>query len=396
MLPPDSTGRLVGVDVARTLALLGMVVAHTVDELDASAPGGVDPWFQLVAGRSAALFAVLAGVSVALATRTAPRAAPQQLRRLRRQVMVRALLVAVVGLVLGGLPHDIAVILTAYGVLFLVAVPVLHWRARPLALLALAWGLLGPVLSMLLREGLPESSYAVPSLLSFFSPVDLVLELLVTGYYPVLTWAPYLLAGMAVGRLDLRSGRVAGALAVGGALLASAALAVSAVVTARPAVRADLLAATDLDTWGQLDTMLRQGMFGVHPTEPPWWLLVWSPHSGSLVDLAHTTGTSLLVLGGCLLLVRPLRLSARRATAVAFGAGTMTLTLYAVHVVVLSVPEEEWPALHATSLHLVGLLAVGALTLAAGRRGPLETAVSRLSGRTTRGAPVPTPDDTVR
>ena len=52
-----STPRLVGLDVARALAVLGMFAAHT-------APGS---WLYTIAeGRAAALFAVLAGVSIAL------------------------------------------------------------------------------------------------------------------------------------------------------------------------------------------------------------------------------------------------------------------------------------------------------------------------------------------
>ncbi len=381
-----TTGRLVGVDVARALALLGMVVAHTVDELDPSAPGGVDPWFQLVSGRSAALFAVLAGVSIALLTRDAPPRDVGRSTAYRPQVATRALLVACVGLVLGGLDTDVAVILTSYGLLFLMAVPVLDWRPRGLALLALGWGLLGPVLSLLVRPHLPDPSYAVPSVLSLTDPVGLALELLVTGYYPVLTWGTYLFAGLAVGRLDLRSPRVASALMVGGALLAAAGLGLSAAVTRVPTVREALLATSSQQDWAALDTMLRRGMFGTHPTEPAWWLLVWSPHSGSIVSLAHTTGTALLVTGACLLLTGHLRGRGRRAVAVAFGAGTMTLTLYAVHVAALSAPE-SWTLAHSTTAHLLGLLGLGALFVAARSRGPLEILVAEVSRSAARPAP---------
>jgi len=56
--------RITGVDVARGLAVLGMLTAHV-------GPGGPDdpwPWSlaQVVDGRSAALFVLLSGVSVAL------------------------------------------------------------------------------------------------------------------------------------------------------------------------------------------------------------------------------------------------------------------------------------------------------------------------------------------
>ena len=57
-------GRLVGIDVARCLALLGMVSTHVLVPVTDE---GEIAWAQdLAGGRAAALFAVLAGVSLAL------------------------------------------------------------------------------------------------------------------------------------------------------------------------------------------------------------------------------------------------------------------------------------------------------------------------------------------
>ena len=61
------TARLVGLDVARCLALLGMVAAHVLDER--TPDGDLTARAQLVDGRAAALFAVLAGVSLVLMSR---------------------------------------------------------------------------------------------------------------------------------------------------------------------------------------------------------------------------------------------------------------------------------------------------------------------------------------
>ncbi len=60
------TGRLRGVDVARAVALIGMMGTHLLPEYDAH--GRLTPWFWFAAGRSSALFALLAGVGLALAT----------------------------------------------------------------------------------------------------------------------------------------------------------------------------------------------------------------------------------------------------------------------------------------------------------------------------------------
>ncbi|MGO0575084.1 heparan-alpha-glucosaminide N-acetyltransferase domain-containing protein [Ornithinimicrobium panacihumi] len=380
-LPSGSAGgrRVVGIDLARMLALLGMYAAHLTTSRQPDAPGGVDPLFQVVAGRSSALFAVLAGVGIVLASRSAIGRGEVGLARGR--LAVRALAVAVIGLVLGQLDSGLAVILTFYGLLFLCAIPVLTWSAGRLAWLAAAWVLVAPVVSLLLRRQVEAPAKLVPSIQSLADPLTLGSELLLTGYYPVLTWAAYLFAGMAVGRLDLHSGWVAGRLAVGGALLASATVAVSVALTSRPEVRAALVAdpRRPVAGWDELDTQLRTGFYGTHPTGTPWWLGVWSPHSGSIIDLAHTIGSALLVTGLCLWLVHALTSVPWHVVG---GAGAMTLTLYSTHVAVLASPLDHKGPL-ALSVHSAVSIALGALFAASKVRGPLEqlvTAATRTIG----------------
>lgn len=61
-----SGARLLGVDVARSLALIGMMSVHIFAAFRPD--GSLHPAYVVAAGRSAALFAVLAGVGLALAT----------------------------------------------------------------------------------------------------------------------------------------------------------------------------------------------------------------------------------------------------------------------------------------------------------------------------------------
>ncbi|GAA5160823.1 heparan-alpha-glucosaminide N-acetyltransferase domain-containing protein [Ornithinimicrobium tianjinense] len=367
-----ASARLVGVDLARAVALLGIFAAHLVSPDDPGAPGGVDPLFQLVAGRSSALFALLAGVGIALSSRDAgtdPWGA-------RARLLTRAGCIAFLGLWLGAFPSGLAIILTFYGVLFCCALPVLHWRARSLAVLAVAWGLLSPVVSLVLRDRVDAGPTIVPTFVHLAEPLRLAQELLLTGYYPVLTWATYLFAGMALGRLDLRRAPVGPRLALVGAWLAALALAVSGLVRSRPTARAALVAdpRQPVADWAELDTQLRHGLFGTHPTETSWWLGVWAPHSGSIVDLAHTTGTAVLVLGLALTAVRLLPALPWRLLG---GAGAMTLTLYSLHALVLSSPLGARGEA-ALLVHTLVALGVGAAVVAAGRRGPLEQLVSEV------------------
>jgi hypothetical protein len=352
---------LSGVDAARAVALAGMASVHVLPVL---APDGTETVAGAVAaGRASALFAVLAGVGIALGTGgTRPPAAGRAHAAAAAGLLVRGLLVALVGLALVELEPPVAVILAYYGLLFAVAAPLLRLRAPVLAAMAALWCLLGPLASHLLRAGGPAGPGEQPGFAALAAPGELLRELAVTGYYPVLPWTTYLLAGMAVGRTDLRSGRVAGWLLAGGAALALAASAASALLLG-PGGGAEVLGAE-----------LAERRYGTVPADTWWWLAVEAPHTGTPLDLAHTTGTALAVLGAMLLL-------ARAAPAVAWplaAVGAIPLTLYTVHVTTLAVlPHGD--AETVLVVHLLVALGIGVGLRAAGLRGPLEAIVGAAS-----------------
>lgn len=385
-----SSSRIVGVDVARALALLGMIAAHMIEAVPGD-PDAVDGWFQVVSGRSSALFAVLAGVSIALSTTSG--CGPGVVLRVgaRLALTTRAVLVAVIGLLLGTVSDGVAVILTYYGVLFLCALPVVRWRARSLAMLAAGWALLSPVISMLLRPHLPAPTYDMPSPAFLADPLHLASELLFTGYYPVLTWATYLFAGMAIGRLDLRSPAVAKRLLLPGLGLAAFALAVSATFTGSRQIRRALLSnydgVGDPKTWAELHTEMTRGFFGTTPTEPWWWLGIWVPHSGSILDLVHTTASAVAILGAALVVTSVASPSARHVVAIIFGAGSMTLTLYVTHVLLIAAPAGiAWS--DRIGVHVVVLGLLGAIGVGLRSRGPLELLVSEVASRVGNSASI--------
>ena len=374
--------RLVGLDVARCLALLGMVATHV---LIARGPDGDLALPQAIAGgRAAALFAVLAGVSLALITgRREPVAGRERAAR-SLGIAVRALLIAMLGLYLGMLGSGLAIILTYYGLLFLLGLPFVGLRAPALFGLTGVWIVVAPVISQVVRPELPPRGFESPTFGQLAEPGQLVSELLFTGYYPVVPWLAYLLAGMALGRIDLSNRTVQWWITGTGAALALVSFVVSRVLTGRVGIAEDLAGSPGAPaaTGPDLLQEIAGGMFGTTPTGGPWeWLLVVAPHSATPFDLAHTIGTSYLVIGGSLLLVGLVSTSRRRAVAIAFGAGTMTLSLYTLHVVMRTpaVLPEETPS--SFPLHVVALLTIGGLYVYGRRRGPLEWMVASSSAR---------------
>ncbi|WP_426245566.1 heparan-alpha-glucosaminide N-acetyltransferase domain-containing protein [Nocardioides sp. LHG3406-4] len=373
-------GRIVGVDVARCLALLGMMATHILEPLGGD--GELTTIQSIASGRASGLFALLAGVSLALVTGGAR---PHQGRRLhgdRAGIVVRALLIAFIGLLLGGLPTDIAIILVYYAVLFVLALPFLGLGWRPLALLALAWTVAGPVASMLLRSGLESPARLVPSFEHLAAPADLAQSLLLTGYYPAIGWFAYLLAGLAIGRLDLRRSAVAARVALVGAAVAGVTWVVSTDLTGDAGVRRALLRADHggATTWTELRRQLDQGSFGTTPTDSWWWLVPIGPHSGTSFTFLHTIGCSLAVLGLAVLAARVVT----RGWAVVFGAGAMTLTLYSLHIVLLTpeIPPAEVPSSYLPQVLVV--LLIGAAYALARTRGPLESLIGACSGAVAR------------
>ncbi len=152
----------------------------------------------LASGRAAALFALLAGVALALASggRRPPsraRCGPSGPACLPGQPCCVA-----VGLLLGQVDSPPLVILAYYGLLFVVAVPFLGLSSRPLAVH-------GRVRRGPRPAGQPPAPPGRgPDADRRARRADLLVELFLTGTYPVLTWTAYLFAGLAVGRLPLR------------------------------------------------------------------------------------------------------------------------------------------------------------------------------------------------
>jgi uncharacterized membrane protein YeiB len=372
-MPSWPAHRVAGVDAARGVALLGMVAVHVVPPLRPD--GSVSTAFLIAAGRSSALFALLAGVGLALLAGGPTRRIGQDLTRVRLAVLVRAALLVLIGLLLGPLESGVAVILVYYGLLFAVAVPFLALGPRALTGLAVGVAVVVPVLSHLLRRLLPPASLAVPTTDFFDRPwLGSVSELTLTGYYPVLPWLAYLLAGMAVGSLRLRDPRVAARLLVGGLLLAVGARAVSELLLG-PLGGLDVLRGLRPELFGlPLDTALTVGLFGTTPADSWWWLAVAAPHTATPLDLATTTGSSLAVLGLLLLVLQRPHVWAEPLVAV----GGMPLTLYTLHVVLLAGPLPR--ALPGAYLwHVLVVVAVAVPWRRLVGQGPLELLTQRVS-----------------
>ncbi|MDD7932046.1 heparan-alpha-glucosaminide N-acetyltransferase domain-containing protein [Actinomycetospora straminea] len=383
--PARSEGRVLGVDAARGVALLGMMAVHALHVADAE---GRPTWVGTVAlGHAAALFAVLAGVGTAVLTGRARVRGGADTRRAAASLTARAIVIGVLGLAVGGVtdPEVATVILPSYAVLFLLAIP-LVLLPTPVLVGGAVLGAAGfPVVSHLVRDRLPLPELGNPSLSWLVTdPLGLVRELFLTGSYPALSWLPYLAVGLVVGRARLRSPRLAAGLAGGGVALAAAAAGTSALLLGPGGGLARITAASSGLDPAVVAEALTIGPDGTTPTTTWWWLAVDSPHSSTPPDLARTLGTALAVLGVMLLLdrVRSPVLAVVRAPLAA--AGAMTLTFYTLHVLFLDSPVDVYGPVTGYVVQVVAVLLLGIAWRASAGRGPLETLASAAGARAAR------------
>ncbi|WP_297409162.1 DUF418 domain-containing protein [Naasia sp.] len=324
------TDRIVGVDLARGLAVLGMFVAHVLPD------GGSE---NIADGRSSVLFATLAGVSLGLLTGGAEPAPRGRRAALVRAVALRGIFLAVLGLLLWRLDSGIAVVLDYYGIFFLVLLPVLFLPRPALLALALGFATVGTLVLAAAPDDPPRVFGGQPLLW-------LPSEWFVTGYYPGLLWLGYFLVGLAAGRSDLR----------------------------RPGTQLVLVVV------GVAASVAGYGGARVLAVDA-------SAHSSTAWEALGAGGFAIAVLG--LLLLAGSRSPVARSVLFPLAAvGGMPLTIYTAQILAITAFRAAQPVGGASDTARWGLLAalvLGSLLVAALWRsrlgkGPLERLLARVSG----------------
>ncbi len=342
--------RLRGVDAARAIAVLGMVMVHFgPNPTPDTALGNV---YGVSHGRASVLFALLAGVGVALLVGDRLRGWPSLARG---RLVLRGTLLLPLGLWLQGLDHGALVILQYYAVYFLFAALVLTLSDRWLLAGGAAVLVGGPLVYLGGQMVVPEWFTADPATLG--DPISKIADdLLLTGTYPLVTWAAPLLFGLWLGRQDLAAPAVRWGLLFLGLVVAVAA-----------ASAADWLTAAFSEAFEQ-------------PGGPgfAYYLLTDTPHDQMPLWMLGAIGSACAVLGGMLLLADWLP----RATWPLAATGQLALTVYVGHLLLLDallklLKHETVPAA-SLSVGAFMLLVGAACTLwrAMLPRGPLEAALA--------------------
>lgn len=200
--------RLTGLDAARALAMIGMLIAHFVES--GTGEGFASDVRDFMDGRAMPLFMLLGGVGISFLT--ARSAQPD------RDLLTRAAILLPAGLALQEVTTDIAIILQYYAVFFVAAIALRRLGDSGLLIAAAGVMAIGAATKQTLAPTLP--SYSGWQGLATFVDPGLWWAIVLNGYYPFFPAGAFLLVGMWLGRRRLDAPRMASNLVLVGLVLA--------------------------------------------------------------------------------------------------------------------------------------------------------------------------------
>ncbi len=339
----SSADRLIAFDLLRTFAILGMICSH-IGPLTARSIGHWQ-WLRNVEGRAARTFAMLLGTSAVFAL--ASRTRKIGVRRARVEQIVRGILLFIVGIVMTRYPTGVIIVLAVLGVASIFVIPFVNWPPRRAAWTATFLLVVGPPVSYWLRTHWMKQSFGTrlhilgfPSGRSFNSLANFrwfLGDLFITGTYPLITWMPMILIGVALARSDLRSHHVRRTLLT----IAIALLLVRFVGV--PMIRSlfDLDVKTiaamkkNIPSEIVLDDARLRGLLtslAIGSTYPLDWRLLFyaGPHSGTWFEMSGVIGIALVALLLCLVAAERFPKTVR----ILSSPGRLAFTIYVTHILV--------------------------------------------------------------
>lgn len=304
----SKSSRIIGYDLARSLAVLGMVLVNFKVVMGADhQTGSFLAWVAgLFDGRAAATFVVLAGVGLSLVSRKARHSGDRlELAHNRRQLLKRALFLFVVGLSYAPLwPADI---LHFYGVYMVIGVMLLAAPAR--WLWSVATSLTGLFVVLILTLDFDTGwNWETLTYMDFWTAQGMLRHLFFNGFHPVIPWAAFLLVGMWLGRQDLTQPQVRRRI-----LVNALAVAVPVEIASR------ILVNIGTDRLPHMALEDIQALFGTSPIPPmPLYMLA----AGAMAMVVIVLSVMVAERFGHLIAVKAL-----------VHTGQLALSLYVAHVV---------------------------------------------------------------
>ncbi len=328
--------RLGGIDAARGLAILGMIIVNV-------GPVGPENVLQriylLPFGRASVLFVTIAGVGMGYFMRS------RRGKELWTALSWRVALLFLLGAALQSVTDSVNLILQTYAVLFLLAPLLWKFSSRVLATLGVVIMVAGP-LWIVTHDVAQPWGHSLEGITLTTAPLEGLHSLVLTGPYPLASWTVPFIAGLLLSRVDLADvRRLNRMIVIGGAA----------------AVMAFLIANLAYTLLGpEADQGFSRIFTGAGHGQMPLWLI-------------SSIGGAVFAIAACQ------RLAQLAPPAIDWLAkcGRLAFTIYVLHVLILAVakPADGFSfgqgVLVALALN-VGALGLGVLWARTGRQGPLE------------------------
>ena len=193
--------RIIGIDVARALAVIGMIIVNFKVVFGENGNSWLKPFAHLFDGKAAATFVVLAGIGLALMTNTAVKSQSlEKLKVARKRILKRAIFLFAIGLSYIWIwPADI---LHFYGVYMLITLLFIKRPPTQILIGSISLILLYPVLIMVFDY---ETGWDFAKLeyTDFWTLNGFIRNLFYNGFHPVIPWTAFMLFGLWFGRQNL-------------------------------------------------------------------------------------------------------------------------------------------------------------------------------------------------
>lgn len=195
--------RIIGIDVARALAVIGMIIVNFKVVLGENGEGWLKSFAHLFDGKAAATFVVLAGVGLALMTNSAIKNCDHvKLKITRNRIAKRALFLFIVGISYIAIwPADI---LHFYGIYMAITILLLASKEKTILISAISLIIAFPILMTFWNYG-TGWNFDTLDYQDFWTIEGFVRNLFFNGFHPVVPWTAFMLFGYWFGKQDLNN-----------------------------------------------------------------------------------------------------------------------------------------------------------------------------------------------
>ena len=193
--------RIIGIDVARALAIFGMIIVNFKMAFGTKGSEITTRFTQLLEGKSAATFVVIAGVGIALLSKTAIKENDfKKLKSIRLKIKKRALFLFIIGL--SYIPIWSADILHFYSIYMLITLVFLKVEKEISLISALVLLFTYPMLLIVWEYDLGWN-FNTYTYSGFWSIQGFFRNLFFNGFHPVVPWVAFMLIGLWFGKQNL-------------------------------------------------------------------------------------------------------------------------------------------------------------------------------------------------